>query len=108
MRLRHATLVLPLAVASLLSQGSPAPQAWPVYAGDNAATHYSALSDIDATNVARLTVAWEWSPAEQAMAQYGTQPGNFQNTPLMIDNVLYFSTPYNRVVALDGDTGKEL
>jgi quinoprotein glucose dehydrogenase len=108
MRLRHATLVLPLAVAGLLSQGSPAPQPWPIYAGDNAAAHYSALSDIDATNVARLTVAWEWSPSEQAMAQYGTQPGNFQNTPLMIDNVLYVSTPYNRVVALDADTGKEL
>ena len=26
----------------------------------------------------------------------------------MIDNVLYLSTPYNRVVALDAETGREL
>jgi glucose dehydrogenase len=26
----------------------------------------------------------------------------------MIDNVLYLSTPYNRVVALDADTGKQV
>jgi quinoprotein glucose dehydrogenase len=32
----------------------------------------------------------------------------FENTPLMIDNVLYLSTPYNRVVALDPETGREL
>ena len=52
--------------------------------------------------------AWEWSPGEQALQEFGTQPGNFQNTPLMIDNVLYVSTMYNRVVALDAETGKEL
>src|SRR6185436_3541919 len=34
-------------------------------------------------------------------------PGNFQNTPLMIDNVLYVSTPYNRVAALDAETGAQ-
>src|SRR5207253_9251033 len=37
-----------------------------------------------------------------------TQPGNFQVTPRMIDNVLYLSTPYNRVVALNAETGAEL
>ena len=42
------------------------------------------------------------------LAAFGTRPGNFQNTPLMIDNVLYVSTPYNRVAALDAETGKEL
>jgi quinoprotein glucose dehydrogenase len=53
-------------------------------------------------------VEWEWAPREKALSQFGTRPGNFQATPLMIDNVLYFSTPYNRVVALNADTGAEL
>ena len=53
-------------------------------------------------------MAWEWAPAEQPRQEFGTQPGNFQNTPLMIDDVLYVSTMYNRVVALDAETGKEL
>jgi quinoprotein glucose dehydrogenase len=43
-----------------------------------------------------------------ADAQYGTRPGMFENTPLMIDNVLYLSTPYNRVVALDAEPGAQL
>ena len=51
--------------------------------------------------MSRLGVAWEWSPREKALTEFGTRPGNFQATPLMIDNVLYLSTPYNRVVALE-------
>jgi quinoprotein glucose dehydrogenase len=82
-------------------------QEWPVYAADQAATHYSPLSDIDRANVTRLAVLWEWRTGETPLAQYGTRPGNFQNTPLMIDDVLYVSTPYNRVVALDAETGAE-
>jgi quinoprotein glucose dehydrogenase len=83
-------------------------QEWPVYAADQAATHYSPLADIDRANVAGLTVAWEWRPGEDALPEFGTRPGNFQNTPLMIDDVLYVSTPYNRVAALDAASGREL
>jgi quinoprotein glucose dehydrogenase len=82
-------------------------QEWPFYGGDQGGTKYSPLTDINASTVARLAVAWEWSPREKALAQFGTRPGNFQATPLMIDNVLYLSTSYNRVVALDADTGAE-
>ena len=84
-----------------------ASQGWPVYAGDAAATHYSTLTDITPANVARLDVAWEWKTGEDALPQFGTRPANFQATPLMIDDVLYLSTPYNRVVALDATTGAE-
>ena len=102
------TLLLAVGTAVATMQSPPPSQGWPAYAADNAATHYSPLTDITPDNVARLTVAWEWSPAEQNKQEFGTQPGNFQNTPLMIDNVLYVSTMYNRVVALDAESGKEL
>ena len=82
-------------------------QDWPYYGGDQAGTKHSPLTDVNASNVARLAVAWEWAPREKALAEFGTRPGNFQATPLMIDNVLYISTPYNRVVALNADTGAE-
>ena len=83
-------------------------QDWPFYGGDQGGTKYSPLTDVNASTVARLGVAWEWSPREKALQPFGTRPGNFQATPLMIDNVLYLSTPYNRVVALNADTGAEL
>jgi len=102
------TWLLAVGTSVATMQSSLPSQGWPAYAADNAATHYSPLGDITPENVARLTVAWEWSPAEQNKQEFGTQPGNFQNTPLMIDNVLYVSTMYNRVVALDADSGKEL
>jgi quinoprotein glucose dehydrogenase len=81
---------------------------WPVYAADSAATHYSPLRDINRANVSQLSVAWTWKPGETALKEYGTEPGTFQNTPLMIDDVLYLSTMYNRVVALDARSGREI
>ena len=83
-------------------------QDWPFYGGDQGGMKYSPLTDVSASTVSRLGVAWEWSPREKALSQFGTRPGNFQATPLMIDNVLYLSTPYNRVVALNAETGAEM
>lgn len=36
------------------------------------------------------------------------RPGAFEVTPLMLDDVMYLSTPYNRVIALDAESGKEI
>jgi quinoprotein glucose dehydrogenase len=83
-------------------------QQWPHYAGDQAASHYSPLDQISASNVTKLAIAWEWKPNEKVLPQFGTRPGAFQNTPLVIDNVMYLSTPYNQVAALDATTGREL
>ena len=68
----------------------------------------SPLTDINADNVQRLKVAWQWQHGEGPRDDYGTVPGNFETTPLMIDGVLYVTTPYNNVAALDAATGKEL
>ena len=81
---------------------------WPVYGGDPGGRKYSTLTGITRDNVAQLKVAWEWKAGEEAKKEFGTFPGAFQNTPLMIDGVLYVSTPYNRVVALEAATGKQL
>jgi quinoprotein glucose dehydrogenase len=79
---------------------------WPFYAGDQGGTHYSTLSDINPENVSRMHIAWTWKTGETPLQQYGTRPGMFENTPLMIDDVLYLSTPYNKVVALNAETGE--
>lgn len=81
---------------------------WPVYGGDQGGMKYSPLTQINRDTVGRLTAAWEWKTGEVPLQQFGTTPGAFETTPLMIENVLYLSTPYNRVVALDAETGREL
>jgi quinoprotein glucose dehydrogenase len=105
---RLLLVIAALATAVSAPRAQNASHGWPHYAADLAATHYSPLADINRGNVSKLTVAWRWKPQEGPIKEYGVQPGNFQNTPLMIDNVLYVSTPYNRVVALDARGGREL
>jgi quinoprotein glucose dehydrogenase len=99
-----------LAIAAIAT-AQPAVE-WPVYGGDAGGMKYSLLEDINRSNVARLAPMWTWRTGEQPVPQTDStraaRPGNFQATPLMIDDVLYLSTPYSRVVALDANTGREL
>ena len=81
---------------------------WLYYGGDPGGSRYSPLADINAENINRLQVAWQWKHWETPLEQYGTTPGYFENTPLMIDGVLYVTTPYNSIAALDAESGKEL
>ncbi|MBO0799217.1 MAG: PQQ-binding-like beta-propeller repeat protein, partial [Blastocatellia bacterium] len=81
---------------------------WAYYGGDQGGSRYSTLTNINARNVSKLRKAWEWKTGETQMPEYEVRPGMFENTPLMIDNVIYLSTPYNRVVALDAETGAQL
>ncbi len=69
--------------------------------------NYSTLDDINRDTVRNLQLAWEWKTGEAPFEEFHTTPGAFEATPLMIDNVLYLSTSYSRVVALDAETGRE-
>ncbi len=95
-------------LVGILSWASPARDMieWPFYGGDQGGAKYSSLTDINADNVSQMHLAWTWKPGESEMKEYGVRPGMFENTPLMIDNVLYLSTPYNKVIALKAETGE--
>ena len=106
---RRSLIAAGILLSILPGTGAQRPRyEWAVYGGDQGATRYAALDDINRQTVDKLQVAWTWKPAERALPEFGTQPGTFQNTPLMIDDVLYVSTPYNRDVALEARTGREL
>lgn len=81
---------------------------WPFVGSEQAHTKYSTADVITVDNVGELEIVWQWEPNETPLEKYGTRPGPFQATPIMIDNVLYLSTMYTRVVALDAQTGAEL
>lgn len=82
---------------------------WPAYGGDPGGMKYSPIADIHRSNVNRLTLAWTWETGEQPIAESDStkaaRPGLFQTTPIMVNDTLYLSTPFNRVVALDPSTG---
>ncbi len=81
---------------------------WPYVGAEQAHTKYSAASVVTVANVGELEIAWRWEPNEMPLAEYGTRPGRFQATPIMVGNVLYLSTMYTRVAAVDAETGAGL
>ncbi|MBL9186350.1 MAG: PQQ-binding-like beta-propeller repeat protein [Opitutaceae bacterium] len=93
-----------LTVSALLvafAAGAAQAADWPAYLGDKASSHYSTLSEITPDNVARLEVAWTY--------QAGGLGGRtqIQCNPLVIDGVLYGTTPDLQLFALDAATGAE-
>jgi quinoprotein glucose dehydrogenase len=115
--IRVHAFVVPAAVLLSAARGAGAQASsplveWPTYGGDAGGMKYSPLKDVNRETVARLTPAWSWATGERSIPQTDStkaaRPGNFQATPLMINDTLYFSTPYNRVIALDANSGREL
>jgi len=85
-------------------------QEWRSYGGDSGGTRYSPLQQINRQNVSALQRAWTYHTGE-VNRQSETdrhQIAPFETTPLVVDGVLYLSTPSNRVVALDAETGREI
>lgn len=97
--------LLLLCAAPAAAQQGAAGGEWPVYGGDWGHTRYAPLDQIDATNVADLTIAWRWKSEN-----FGPEPeGKSEVTPLMVDGVLYASAGLRRgVVAIDAATGETL
>jgi quinoprotein glucose dehydrogenase len=107
--MRRACLCVAVALASACgNQPTPKPDVplvdeWPSYGRDAGGTRFSPLSDINRSNVGRLTSAWIFHTGE-TVAGRGRRVG-FEATPLVIDGTLYVTTGTNRIVALDPETG---
>ena len=80
---------------------------WPSYGNDAGGSRYSPLTQIDRQNVARLRVAWTYRTGETIGEPRPYAHYAFEATPIMVEGTLFFSTPYNRVIALDAETGQE-
>ena len=72
---------------------------WSVYGGQPSNDHYSELSQINQSNVAKLKVAWTYDTGEEGM---------LETSPLIVGRILYAYTPSQKVIALDAVTGKLL
>ena len=97
----------------------PPTDAWPTYNGDYSGRRFSTLSQINATNVKNLTLAWIYRPNPGPNAgQVGGEgpdtppPGSggfrpeIKATPLLVNGLLYLTMPDN-VWAMDPRTGRE-
>ncbi|MBI2752526.1 MAG: pyrroloquinoline quinone-dependent dehydrogenase [Betaproteobacteria bacterium] len=80
---------------------------WREYGGDKGGLKYSALSQINRGNVNALRVAWEHHSGDFSDGKSETSKTTFQVTPLVVGDTLYYCTPFNRIFALDAETGKQ-
>ena len=71
---------------------------WPTFGGPPGGSQHSALDQINTENVGQLTVAWTHHSSDVAWLEV---------TPIHANNMLYYCTPMNRVIALDPVTGVE-
>jgi len=73
-----------------------APGDWPTINRDLAATRYSPLTQINASNVSSLKEAWTYKLG-----------GGGTSVPIVVNGVMFVSSG-PQIVALDADTGKEI
>ena len=85
-----------------------AAQDWPVYGGDAGGTRYSPLKQITRANVNQLKPAWTYHSGDISDGSEFPVRSAFEATPLLIDGTLYLVTAFDRLVALEPETGKEL
>ena len=81
---------------------------WPTYGNDPGGTRYSAAQQINRTNVSRLQVAWTYRTGAMEEQTELKRKAAFEATPILVEDKLFLSTPYNHVLALNPQTGARL
>src|SRR5215216_407340 len=100
--LRRAAVAALVLAAPIAVRAQTKSVDWPVYGGTTDNSRYSTLDQITPANVSQLRVAWTYETHDEF-------PGSeMQSNPIVVDGVLYATTPKLRVIALDAATGKEL
>ena len=99
---------------------------WPYYGADQGGKRYTPADQIDRDNFDQLRVVWRYRPRDQQIyetaranrsqergrSRRGRRGGlsfsNNRGTPLAVNGVLYYGSPYNILSAVDGQSGEEL
>jgi len=108
-RIHPPSGVIGLALAAILFSGSllsatdSRTAGWSGYGGDLSSRH-SPLRQINRENVARLRVAWTYHTGDIDAPNYS----NIECAPLVVDDRIYLTSAFSRVIALEAATGREI
>jgi len=92
--------ILPAFAADARRAPTSGYQDWKAYLGGPEQIHYSRLNQINRGNVAKLEVAWTYETG------HASKNSEIQCNPIVVDGVMYATTPKLRLIALDAATGK--
>ncbi|MET7257667.1 outer membrane protein assembly factor BamB family protein [Dyadobacter fermentans] len=80
-------------------------RSWGIYKADAASTSYSALDQINTSNVNRLQPAWTHSYTDM---KDGSRAGSSECNPIIVDGVMYTTSAKHWAYAIDAQTGEQL
>jgi len=72
---------------------------WPLYGRTHDNQRFSPLTQIHTDNIDKLKLAWRYKTGKF---------GSFQTSPLVVDGIMYLTTPFNDVIALDAVSGEQV
>ena len=100
----NAALVVACGVAAIAQSVEPSAllkptrDSWPTYHGDYTGKRHSTLTQITPANVRQLTLAWAFQT---------NQPQQIKATPILVNGVIYVTTPDN-IWAVDARSGRQI
>jgi len=80
---------------------------WAYYGHDAGGMRYSPLAQINRENVSSLKVAWTFHVGDISDGSGGKKRSGLETTPILVDGTLYLTSAFNRVFAIDPETGKQ-
>jgi quinoprotein glucose dehydrogenase len=85
-----------------------AKQTWFTFNGDLRAQKYAVSDQITPDNVGKLATAWQLHTGDVSDGKdpNGPKASDWEATPLFVNDTLYVSTPFDRIFAVEPDTGK--
>jgi quinoprotein glucose dehydrogenase len=85
---------------------------WSAYGATPGGTHFSRANQVTPANVAQLEIAWQHRSGDVRQGAFSEEAWSTQSslqvTPIMVDDRLYYCSPFNKVFALDAETGEQL
>jgi quinoprotein glucose dehydrogenase len=109
--MRRLLLLIIVAFAAASPQAQNMNVEWRYYSGDNRATKYSPLDQINKDNVSGLRVAWRHPQVDPALLTANPQlrlSNRYMSTPIMVGGVLYVTNALGLVEAIDPAAGRTI
>ncbi len=108
MKISRSISILLATTLLLALAGTAAADEWAAYGRDPGGTRYSPLTQITPANVGRLKRVWVSHTGDISQGWFGAIKSGLESTPLLLDGRLFLTSAFNRIIALNPATGRQL
>jgi len=101
----HVCLLFLCSIIAAVAGAQVLPSQWPTYGGDAGGTRFTDLREITPENLSRLVPAWTFHTGALGKGRPSPEHASFEVTPIIFNGLLYLSSPYDDVYALNPKSG---